>query len=269
MIVFPNAKINIGLHVTSRRPDGFHNIETIFFPIPLCDAIEATPADNFSFSQSGILLDSSPENNLVIKALRQIYPDRLPNIALNLIKGIPFGAGLGGGSSDAAFMLKMINEVHKLGFTTDILEEKAARVGADCPFFIRNRPAYASGTGNLLEPVALSLAGYHITLVKPPFCISTAEAYAGISPSQPACDLRDVVQKDINEWRNSLRNDFEPSIVAKYPQIARIKQILYDKGALYASMSGSGSTVYGLFSKEINMREIFPNYQVFNLEIKN
>ncbi|MDR2499283.1 MAG: 4-(cytidine 5'-diphospho)-2-C-methyl-D-erythritol kinase [Tannerellaceae bacterium] len=268
MIVFPNAKVNIGLHVTSRRPDGLHNIETIFVPIPLCDAIEATPAKSFSFRQSGISLDCAPENNIVIKALRQIFPYSLPEIAINLLKSIPFGAGLGGGSSDAAFMLKMINEFHELGLSPDFLEEKAARIGADCPFFIRNRPAYASGIGDKLEPLALNLAGYYITIVKPPFGISTAEAYSGIRPAPSACNLRDVAQIPISEWRNILRNDFEPSIVARYPQIALIKQKLYDNGSLYASMSGSGSAVYGIFVNEINLQEIFPDCQVFSLEMK-
>jgi 4-diphosphocytidyl-2-C-methyl-D-erythritol kinase len=247
MICFPNAKINLGLNVTGQRPDGYHNIETIFYPIPLRDALEVVEAEAFSFAQTGIPLDAPAEGNLVVKALRLLSAYALPPLEVHLHKAIPSGAGLGGGSADAAFMLKLLNDFGRLNLKEAELEAMASRLGADCPFFIRNAPVFASGTGNLFEPVSLSLRGLHLCLVTPPIVISTAEAYRAVKPQPPAASLKEIIRLPINEWRERMTNDFEPAVFARHPSIAAIKQRLYEAGARYASLSGSGSSVFALF----------------------
>ena len=271
MICFPNAKINLGLNVVSRRPDGYHNIETIFYPIPLRDALEVVEADTFSFSQTGIPVDAPAEKKLAVKAIRLLsasYP--LPPLEVHLLKAIPFGAGLGGGSADAAFMLRLLNDFGKLSLADGQLEAMAATLGADCPFFIRNTPVFASGTGNIFEPITLSLKGYYLALIKPDIAVSTAEAYSAVTPQSPAISLKDIVKRPVHEWKEYMVNDFEPSVFAKRPEIAAIKQRLYDSGALYASMSGSGSSVYALFSAPVSIEKDFrflPNKFIFATEI--
>jgi 4-diphosphocytidyl-2-C-methyl-D-erythritol kinase len=250
MIVFPNAKINLGLNVVARRDDGYHDIETVFYPVPLCDALEILPAANGEtvFTQFGIPVDGSAEDNLVMKAYRLLKTDfLLPAVDIYLRKQIPAGAGLGGGSSDAAFMLKLLNNFAELGLSDDKLEEYASRLGADCPVFIRNRPVFAEGTGNIFSQVDLSLSGYSLVLIKPDIHISTKEAYAAICPHKPDNSIRDIVKTPVAEWKNLLVNDFEEGVFAREPEIGKIKQELYDAGAVYASMSGSGSAVYGIF----------------------
>jgi 4-diphosphocytidyl-2-C-methyl-D-erythritol kinase len=251
MICFPNAKINLGLNVVSRRPDGYHNIETVFYPLPLRDALEVVEASAFSFSQTGIAIDAPPERNLAIRAMRLLSDYGLPPLEVHLHKAIPFGAGLGGGSSDAAFMLKLLNDFGSLGLADEQLEALAATLGADCPCFIRNRPVFASGTGNCFEPVSLSLAGYHYAVVKPRIAISTAAAYAALTPRPPRFSLREIIQSPIAEWRTMMTNDFEASIFPQHPAIAAIKESLYASGACYASMSGSGSSVFALFDQPV------------------
>jgi 4-diphosphocytidyl-2-C-methyl-D-erythritol kinase len=252
MICFPNAKINLGLRVVSKRPDGYHNIETVFYPAPLCDALEIVPSKTGEvvFSQTGILVDGNPNDNLVMKAFRLLEKDfDLPKIAVYLRKQIPFGAGLGGGSADAAFMLKLVNDFAGLGLSVEQLEKYAGQLGADCPFFIRNSPVFAEGIGDIFTPVEISLQGYYLVLVKPDIHISTKEAYAGVIPKRPVSLLTEIIRLPVEEWKNLMVNDFEEGIFVRNPAIGEIKQALYDMGAVYASMSGSGSSVFGIFKK--------------------
>jgi len=270
MICFPNAKINLGLNVVSKRPDRYHNIETIFYPIPLKDALEIVPATSCgdSFHQEGILIDGDPDNNLVIKALLLMRQEfNIPPLDIHLLKAIPFGAGLGGGSSDAAFMLKLINDFCKLNISSEKLEELAHSIGADCPFFIRNTPVFASGTGNIFTTIKISLKGYYICLVKPDIFVSTPEAYSLVKPVQPAISLNEIMRMQVEDWREYMRNDFEESVLSRHPAIGDIKNNLYKAGAVYASMSGSGSSVYGLFRESPLLKDKFPGCFVWEGEL--
>lgn len=269
MLCFPNAKINLGLNIVRKRPDGYHDIETIFYPIPVKDALEIVPAERFSFSQTGIPVDAPIEKNLVVKALNLLKSRyEVPELEVHLLKAIPFGAGLGGGSADAAFMLKLLNDHCGLHLPEDDLEELAASIGADCPFFIRNKPVFASGTGNIFEPVDLSLSGYHLCLVKPDVAVSTPEAYSMVTPVIPALSLKEIIRKPVEAWRELMINDFEESVFPKHPVIAGIKETLYEKGAIYASMSGSGSSVFGLFKEKTDLKELFDGCFVWEGELK-
>lgn len=261
MTTYPNAKINLGLNVVERRSDGYHNIETIFYPIGIQDILNIEPSDtctDYSFSSSGMAVTGDPEDNLVVRAyhlLRSNY--QFPSIDISLHKQIPFGAGLGGGSSDAAFMLKMLNELFQLKITTKKLELLAAKLGADCPFFIRNKPVFATGIGNIFTPVNLSLKGYWLLLVKPDIHVSTAEAYAGITPAPSEIQLTELILQPVTEWKKFIKNDFEKTVFAKQPEIGRLKEQIYDLGAMYASMSGSGSSVYGIFGRKPDFGKMF------------
>ena len=257
MITFPNAKINLGLNIVEKRPDGYHNLKTIFYPINLQDALEVTRRENndkeYTLHISGSPLEGEPEDNLVVKAyklLKKDYPGLLP-VDIHMYKHIPAGAGLGGGSSDAACMIKLLNDKFSLGLSTERMEEYAVKLGADCAFFIRNKPVFATGIGNLFEPVELSLKGYHIILIKPDIFVSTRDAFAEIKPVRPAVSLKEIVRQPMETWKNSMKNDFEDSVFKKFPEIAAIKDELYDLGAVYAAMSGSGSSVYGIFKAPI------------------
>lgn len=264
MICFPNAKINLGLNVVSKRPDGYHNIETIFYPIPVKDALEIVASDSLSFTQTGIPVDAPMEKNLVIKALNLLKTRyAIPELEIHLLKTIPFGAGLGGGSADAAYMLKLVNDFCHLHISPDELEILAAGIGADCPFFIRNTPVFASGTGNIFEPVTLSLEGYFLCLVKPDIAVSTAQAYSLVTPAAPAISLKEIMKRPVREWRKNMVNDFEKSVFTRYPVIEEIKTSLYNAGAVYAAMSGSGSSVFGLFEKETDLRYLFNDCYVW------
>lgn len=249
MLVFPNAKINVGLHVTEKRTDGYHTIETLFYPVKgLCDALEFLPASQVNFTLTGLTLDCTPEHNLVLKAyslLQKRYD--LPPVNIHLHKGIPTGAGLGGGSSDAAFMLKALSDYFQLGLSGNELQQLASTLGSDCAFFIQNRPVMATGRGEIMEPFALDLSAYHLVLVKPSFGVGTTEAYAGIKPFKPATPLAGLISRPVEYWKEQVENHFEASVFARYPELATLKQKLYDAGAIYASMSGSGSALYGLF----------------------
>ena len=267
MITFPNCKINLGLDVVSKRADGYHNLETIFYPLPLTDVLEITVEDepdapDYTFEMYNANFNCNSEENLVVKAYKILASEyQLPKVKMSLFKHIPTGAGLGGGSSDAAFALKMLNEIAHLSLTDEQLEEYAARLGADCAFFIKNRPAFAQGIGNILSSVECSLKGYHIIVVKPELHISTKEAYSFVRPSQPMVSLLDIAPRPVNMWRSSMKNDFEISAFAIHPEMQQIKEKLYNLGAFYASMSGSGSAFYGIFEKEISkeqLKEIFP-----------
>lgn len=250
MITFPNAKINLGLRITSKRSDGYHNLETVFYPVPVCDALEIVPAldGEEQFTLSGITLDGNPNDNLVVKAYHLLKNDfNLPPVNIYLRKNIPFGAGLGGGSSDGAFMLKLLDEYASLNLSSEELEIYAAKLGADCPFFIKNKPVFAEGTGNEFSAIDLSLQGYFLVLVKPDIFVSTKEAFSGIVPAEPATSLKEIIRMPIEEWKNYMFNDFEKNIFLHHPEIEQIKSELYNLGALYASMSGSGSSVFGIF----------------------
>ncbi len=252
MLTFPNAKINIGLNITEKRPDGYHNLETIFYPIELCDVLEFVEGKETKFTCSGLNIEGDSDNNLIMKAYRLLKEEfDLPAINICLHKTIPMGAGLGGGSADAAFMLKMLNDEFNLGLSTQILEQKASKLGADCAFFIENTPTLAKGIGNIFEPTCINLSGYHIVLIKPDVHVSTAEAYGGCKPQRWNTPLEEAIKLPITEWKNCIFNDFEKTVFVAHPELAEIKNILYDKGALYAAMSGSGSTIYGIFDKEI------------------
>lgn len=266
MIATAGCKINIGLHVTARRPDGYHDIETIFLPVPLCDEIEVERSGSFSFAQEGIAIGGNVEDNLCVRAVRLLqsrYP-QVDGVRLRLKKHIPFGAGLGGGSSDAACVLSLLNRLFHLGLTTLQLQGYAARLGADCAFFIEAVPAYATGIGERLEPCPVDVAGCRIVLLKPDEAVSTAEAYRGITPRNlrpgglPQVDLRQAVRRPMTEWPQWIVNDFEENVFRLHPRIAQLKDYLYAQGAAYAAMSGSGATVYGLFPSDVSRRVAVP-----------
>jgi len=267
MIYFPNAKINLGLRVTSRREDGFHDLDTVFFPVPLHDVIEVithstSSADAVTFTHAGIPIPGEASSNLCIKAyhlLKKDYPD-LPSILLHLHKHIPMGAGLGGGSSDGAFMLKLLNDKYRLGIGEDQLRHYALQLGSDCPFFIINQPVQATGRGEIMQPITCALSSKTIVLVCPGIHVSTADAFRKIklSPNAPAC--ASIVERPIQEWKNNLINDFEEPVFNAFPEIATIKEKLYNAGAAYASMTGTGSTVYGIFDTSPSLKDLFPSH---------
>ena len=261
MITFPNAKINLGLNIVEKRPDGYHNLETIFYPIPLQDALEITPWEGgerkYKLAQSGIQIAGDDENNLVVKAyklLDSLY--NLPPIEINLLKHIPSGAGLGGGSADAAFMLCMLNQHFQLNIPNEQLEVYAAQLGADCAFFVENKPTFAEGIGNIFSPIELSLKGYKLLLVKPDIFVSTRDAFAQIKPKRPTISLKEVAKMPVEAWKTYMVNDFEESVFPQFPAIADIKALLYDMGAIYASMSGSGSSVFALFKGDATLPKV-------------
>lgn len=261
MIAFPPCKINLGLHVVSERPDGFHNIETCFYPVPLTDILEIIPAATFSFSKTGISLPGNNAENLCVKAYKLAQQQyALPPVAMHLHKRIPAGAGLGGGSSDAAFVLRLLNEIFELGISHITLQQDAAQLGSDCAFFLHNSPMLGKGRGEILTPVNINLKGYTLVLVKPNIHITTADAYRGITPHSPAESLSKVLEAGITHWKDRLVNDFEISVFKKHPEVAKIKNTLYQQGAVYAAMSGSGSSVYGIFKEPINCTAHFSEY---------
>lgn len=259
MISFPNAKINIGLYIIEKRDDGFHNLETIFYPIDLCDALEINinNKEKCVFNNSGLIVDSKLEDNIVMKAYDLLKKDHdIAPLDIHLYKKIPFGAGLGGGSADASFMIKSLNAFFNLDLSEEKMESYAAILGSDCSFFIKNKACFASGKGDVFKSVNIDLSAYTIVLVKPDVNISTAEAYAGIVPSMPSYDLIESINKPIEEWKNCITNDFEDSLFPKYPVLKNIKNKLYDLGAVYAAMSGSGSTIYALFENKISASDL-------------
>jgi len=253
MTFFPNAKINIGLRIVSRREDGFHNIETIFYPVMLNDALEFVSEDSGSDSDSltvtGFATDCRMQDNLVIRAVNMLRKSfNITALQVHLHKAIPSGAGLGGGSADGAFMIRYLNRYYRLGMCNNTMKEIALELGSDCPFFIDNIPSYATGRGEILSPLKPLLKGYHIMIVNPQIKINTGEAYNRSTPSAPGNKLEELYSRPLSEWRNSIVNDFEPLVFDLWPEIERIRDRLYDEGAIYASMSGSGSSVYGIFT---------------------
>ena len=266
MIVYPNAKINIGLNVVEKRPDGYHNLETVFYPIGLQDILEIkvldegnVPECGYKLKITGTLLDGSPEDNLVVRAFKMLKHDfNLPPVSIGLYKHIPTGAGLGGGSSDAAFTIKTLNKRFDLRLTDEQMEDYCTRLGADCPFFIKDTPVFATGIGNEFHPVSFSLKGKHLVLVKPDIFVSTKDAYAKVNVRRPDTPLPELLAQPLETWKDTVINDFERSVFSKYPEIAAIKDSMYDIGAVYASMSGSGSSVFGIFDEPVeNIDEVF------------
>lgn len=276
MITFPCAKINLGLNVVGERPDGYHDIETVFYPVPLTDALEIKymgeefPSDvPCDLKITGNAVDCDEQDNLVVRAYNLLAADyTLPRIHAHLVKRIPSQAGLGGGSSDAAYMIRLLDERFRLNIGNAEMERYAARLGSDCAFFITSEPMYATGRGEILQPAdgpKGNLNGYHIAIVKPAVAVSTREAYKGIVCRHPEKCCRDVVRQPIDTWREDLSNDFENSVFKLHPELAAIKQKLYDLGAVYAQMSGSGSAIFGIFRQEPKkLREAFPGCFVFS-----
>jgi 4-diphosphocytidyl-2-C-methyl-D-erythritol kinase len=251
MLFFPNVKINIGLNILTRRDDGFHDIETLMIPVGLCDSLEFIKAKEFSFSSSGIVLDVNSDNNLCTKAyelLKKIY--QLPAISMHLHKAIPTGAGLGGGSADAAFLLKNLNNYFKLNITDKDLKDHAATLGSDCPFFIENKPSLAYGRGEILESFDVDLTKYKIIIAHPGIHVNTAWAYKNSIPNSNRRKLKSLLGSNhITNWRNIITNDFEIVVFSVYPEIKELKDKMYNLGAVYSSMTGSGSAVYGIFEE--------------------
>ena len=266
MISFPNCKINLGLHIVNKRADGFHNLETIFYPIPLCDAVEiiTSSSTNFiTYTSSGNTIDGAADDNLCIKAyhlLKKDFPN-LPNIKLHLHKVIPTGAGLGGGSADAAFTLSLLDQKYNLQLSTNQLQNYALQLGSDCTFFIINKPCFASGRGEVLEELELDLSAFKFLIINPNIHVNTGWAFGelakGSDSSKPSDSykksIKEIIQQPITSWRENLSNDFEKVIFEKHPTIKNIKEELYKQGAIYAAMSGSGSTVFGIFNKETDL----------------
>ncbi|MBK7692080.1 MAG: 4-(cytidine 5'-diphospho)-2-C-methyl-D-erythritol kinase [Bacteroidetes bacterium] len=267
MIQFPNCKINLGLHITAKRADGYHEIESVLYPLPLYDALEIVEAKETRFASYGIDVPGESHTNIVLKAyhlLKQDFPN-IPSLDICLLKKIPIGAGLGGGSSDGTTMLKLLNAFCNLQLSNDQLVHYASILGSDCPFFVNNIPAIAKGRGEFLEPVALDLSAYKFVIVKPSIHISTAHAFSLITPNPAPKALNTILSQPIESWKTALTNDFEKPIFNLYPPIQKIKSTLYEAGALYSSMSGSGSAVYGIFKNPMDepfIRSQFPNEEM-------
>lgn len=264
MIFFPNAKINLGLNIVRKRADGYHDLETVFYPIAIRDALEIIKNDDqkeeAGISFSGIPINGKPENNLCVKAWWLLKKDlpQLPAVKIHLHKSIPAGGGLGGGSADGAFMLKLLNQKFDLRLSNEQLLDYALQLGSDCPFFIINTPCFATGRGEFLEPISVDLSAYKFVIVNPGLHVSTAEAFSLLKPLLHSKSIKDIVQQPVETWKLQLKNDFEDPVFKEYPAIGTIKSKMYQSGAVYASMTGSGSTVYGIFKKETEFRQDLP-----------
>ena len=259
MLFFPNAKINIGLNITSKRADGYHNLESIFYPIAWRDILEIIPSKQLIFESTGLSIPG--QGNLCLKAYKLMKSHYgITPVSMYLRKNIPIGAGLGGGSSDAAFTLMALNTIFELGLEKDELKKMAAQLGADCPFFIDNTPSLTGGIGELLNPIDLDMSNYHLLVVKPDIFVSTAEAFSAIVPQIPSLSIEEEIKMPIEKW--TLKNDFEDSIFPQFPELLEIKKSLIQEGALYASMSGSGSSIYGIFTEKPQLK--FDNCQLFH-----
>ena len=266
MITFPIAQINLGLNVVEKRPDGYHNLETVFYPVALKDALEVQVMDDqfpspfdCDLKVTNIAIEGDEQRNLVVRAyllLKQDFP-QMPRVHAHLFKAIPTQAGMGGGSSDCAAMLLLLNRMFSLGLTEQQLIGYAARLGADCPIFILNRPAYAEGIGERLQPMAVDLQGYYLGVVRPDIPVPTKEAFSRIVPRHPQKNCREIVSQPIATWRDELTNDFEQSVFALHPEIGAVKERLYAMGAVYAAMSGSGSALFGIFRQAPDLKSTF------------
>ncbi|WP_231465207.1 4-(cytidine 5'-diphospho)-2-C-methyl-D-erythritol kinase [Pedobacter sp. Leaf132] len=257
MLSFPNAKINLGLHITEKRSDGYHNLETVFYPIQIKDAVEIVDADITTCKIHGIDIPGDANNNLCVQAYNLIKADyAIPAQQINLMKNIPVGAGLGGGSADCAFVIKLINDKFDLKLSNNQMEDYARKLGADCAFFIQNKPVYAFNKGDEFEKCEIDLSAWFKVLVKPPVHVSTADAYALVKPQKPLQSLKEIIHLPLTTWKSKVINDFESSVFAKYPQIHQIKTSLYDAGATFALMSGSGSSVFAIFNQPVKLPEL-------------
>jgi 4-diphosphocytidyl-2-C-methyl-D-erythritol kinase len=253
LIKFPNCKINLGLHITGKRDDGYHNLETVFYPVPLTDALEILPQSHFEFTTSGLAIQGDPAKNLCVKAYDLLKTDfDLPPVHMHLHKAIPMGAGLGGGSSNGAFALLIFNELFDLCLQQQQLIDYALQLGSDCPFFVVNTPCFAFGRGEMLEPFTLSLSGYQLVLANPGIHVSTAWAFSQIVPSPASAHLAEIVQQPVSQWKGQLCNDFEEPVCKSYPLVKELIDYFYAQGAHYAAMTGSGSTVFGLLPPELS-----------------
>jgi 4-diphosphocytidyl-2-C-methyl-D-erythritol kinase len=261
MVTFPNCKINFGLNITGKRPDGYHDLETIFFPIAIKDVLEIITSDKTELTTTGNEIDVKPEENICLKAyqlLKKDFPE-LPAVKIHLHKTIPSGAGLGGGSADASFIVKMLNDKYHLGLSTEQLIRYGLQLGSDCPFFIINKACLATGRGEILEETKIDLSAYKILIINPGIHINTGWAFTQLTPALPAKSIKEIIQQPVSTWKAELKNDFEEQVCKQYPEIKSIKETLYNNGAIYAAMSGSGSTVFGLFEKEKTATIDFPN----------
>lgn len=264
MIVFPNCKINLGLHIIRKRADGFHDLETVFYPLQLTDALEVLSPGTLQFNSSGIAIPGAAEDNLCLKAwhlLKKDFPS-IPAIDIHLHKHIPIGAGLGGGSADAAFMLVHLNQRFQLDLTPEKLVEYAATLGSDCPFFVVNKPCYATGRGEVMEPIQLDLKDYTFALVYPDIHVNTGWAFRQLTPKEPAVSLKEVIKRPVEEWKGLMTNDFEAPIFTAHPELATIKEEMYKQGALYATMSGSGSAMVGIFPKGYKFKTDYNSFAI-------
>jgi 4-diphosphocytidyl-2-C-methyl-D-erythritol kinase len=279
LVVFPNCKINLGLHIVRKREDGYHDLETIFYPLPLRDALEITRSEAGSrmlnerqaatLHMSGLPVQGKAEDNLCFKAYNLLKKDhpQLPDVHMYLHKAIPMGAGLGGGSADGAFTLQLLNEKFQLSLSREKLLDYSLQLGSDCPFFIINKPCYATGRGELLQTIQLDLSGYSFLVVQPGVHISTSRAFSQLTPAPSPEPLQEIIQQPVTSWRTPLKNDFEAPVFIQYPDLKAIKEKLYEAGALYASMTGSGSCFFGIFPKHQLPAIQWPaHYSVFNLQ---
>lgn len=264
MLIFPNAKINIGLNIINRRDDGYHNLETIFYPVNIKDALEIVVADELSFESSGLEIPGRVEDNLCIRGYHLLKKDfGIPPVKIHLHKHIPIGAGLGGGSADAAFFIRLVNQNFNLGMTDEHMMDYARKLGADCAFFIQNKPVFAFEIGDEFEPIRLDLSKYKIVLVMPPVHVSTAEAYRGVKPAPVKESLMDLIYEPVADWKKFIKNDFEASVFQNHPEIRGVKAALYEAGALYASMSGSGASVFGIFNDTPDLSGLENDNEIF------
>ena len=270
MVTFPNCKINLGLNIINKRDDGYHNLETIFYPLPLYDVLEIITSDKTEndFVLTGINIERETTDNLCLQAYNLLKKDfqQLPFVKIYLQKNIPVGAGLGGGSADGAFMLKLLNEKFNLNLSEEELLQYALQLGSDCPFFIKNKPCFAQSRGEVLEEIPVNLSGYKLLLINPKIHINTGLAFSQIKPAIPETHVKEIIQQPVSEWKLHLRNDFEQTVFVAHSSLQKIKQELYDSGAVYAAMSGSGSTIFGIYKNEIIVKPAFnTNYFVKEL----
>jgi len=269
MVSFPHCKINLGLHVLSKRSDGYHNIETCFYPVPRTDILEIISSKEFSFTSSGIKIDGDTDSNLCVKAFQLLQQEfGIGEAKIHLHKIIPMGAGLGGGSADAAYTLLLANDIFNLQLTKTELKNFAAQIGSDCAFFIEDQPMIGSGRGEILTPTSVSLKNYFLVLVKPNVHVSTADAYAGIIPKQTEKSIQEILKLPIQEWKEKLTNDFEETIFKKHSIIKEVKEKLYSLGAMHASMSGSGASVFGIFENAVDLKNDFAGMDYWAGELK-
>ncbi|MCS6820546.1 MAG: 4-(cytidine 5'-diphospho)-2-C-methyl-D-erythritol kinase [Microscillaceae bacterium] len=263
MVTFPNAKINIGLQILRKRPDGYHDLASCFYPVACHDILEILPAQMPEFQTSGIPIPQDGKPNICQRAYQLLAQDfRLPPVYMHLYKNLPIGAGLGGGSADAAFTLKMLNEIFELHLPVEKLQNYARQLGSDCAFFIENQPKYCTQKGDHFQDITLSLKGKQIVIIYPNLHISTAEAYQNIIPNDKVTPLYQLLQQPIHTWKDCITNDFESPLFAKYPLLAQIKQTLYANHAIYASLTGSGSAIFGIFEKQnfTSLKRLFPTH---------